>query len=126
VFDSRRRLQAQNMQGREGMTLIQLLFVLLILVLAYYLTMKLVAKLPSPIGTVVEIIVILIAIFWLLGLAGFLPDRVRLSTFSPHELQRWGASATHASVMFNGSMSVFQAERPGSIPGARTVSRSLR
>lgn len=32
----------------------------------------------------------------------------------------------YVSMMFNGSMAVFQTARPGSIPGARTVCRSFQ
>lgn len=44
----------------------------IILVVALYLVLEYLApKLPAPIGTIVTIVVVLIAIIWLLNLIGF-------------------------------------------------------
>jgi hypothetical protein len=61
------------------MSLIQLLVIIVVLSLVYFLAMRLAAKLPPPFGNVVQIVVILLAILWLLSLVGLLPGRMRFS-----------------------------------------------
>lgn len=63
------------------MSLIQLLVVIIVLACVYYLAMKLAAKLPPPFGVAAQIVIILLAIIWLLGLVGMLPggSRIRFS-----------------------------------------------
>jgi hypothetical protein len=63
--------------------LIQLLVIVIVLGLVYWLVMQL--PLPAPFKMIAQVIMILVAIFWLLGVAGMLPSRMRLSAFSPHD-----------------------------------------
>lgn len=76
------------------MSLIQLLVVIIVLGLLYWLVMQL--PLPEPFRRIAQVIVVVILIIWLLNLVGLLPGRIHLSALPnmSHSVELWQPAAS--------------------------------
>lgn len=66
------------------MSLIQLLVIIIVAGLIYWLVMQF--PLPAPFRKIAQIIMIVIAILWLLGTVGMLPRGLHVSALQTHDV----------------------------------------